>query len=154
VEARKEAYTMALYVAVCLLAALTAMAEQADAGHVDVFKVIWGTTVGLALAHLFAFRVSARLVAAGTIRRQDAESAAAQLAGALVVVLATVPVLVLPGPSELDVVRDLLAAFVAAVGYAVARNAGAGRGRAAAYAATILIVAVTIAVLKNVLSGH
>jgi hypothetical protein len=145
---------MALYVAVCLLAALTAMAEQADAGHVDVFKVIWGTTVGLALAHLFAFRVSARLVAAGTIRRQDAESAAAQLAGALVVVLATVPVLVLPGPSELDVVRDLLAAFVAAVGYAVARNAGAGRGRAAAYAATILIVAVTIAVLKNVLSGH
>jgi hypothetical protein len=155
VEARKEAYTMALYVAVCLLAALTAMAEQADAAHADVFKVIWGTTVGLTLAHLFAFRVSARLVAAGTIRRHDAESAAAQLAGALVVaVLATVPVLVLPGPSELDVVRDLLAAFVAAVGYAVARNAGAGRGRAAAYAATILIVAVTIAVLKNVLSGH
>jgi hypothetical protein len=29
---------MALYVAVCLLAALTAIAEQADAGHVDVFK--------------------------------------------------------------------------------------------------------------------
>jgi hypothetical protein len=111
--------------------------------------------VGLTLAHLFAFRVSARLVAAGTIRRHDAESAAAQLAGALAVaIIATVPVLVLPASSELDVVRDLLAVFVAAVGYAVARNAGAGRWRAAAYAACVLVLALGIAVLKNVLSGH
>jgi hypothetical protein len=94
-------------------------------------------------------------VAAGTIRRHDAESAAAQLAGAAAVaLLATVPVLVFPASSELDVVRDVLAGFVAAVGHAVARNAGASRGRAGAYAMTILAIAVTIALVKNVLSGR
>ena len=51
VEVRRDAYTMAFYVSVCLLAALSAVAERADAGQVDVFKITWGTTVGLAVAH-------------------------------------------------------------------------------------------------------
>lgn len=146
---------MALYVALCLLAALAAVAERAEAGHVDVLKLIWGTTVGLALAHWFAFRVSARLVAAGAIRRHDAASAAAQLAGAsAVAVLGTVPVLVLPATAELDVARLLLAGFVALVGYAVARSGGAGTARSAVYAGTVLALALTIAIVKNALSGH
>jgi hypothetical protein len=61
VELRKEAYTMALYVAICLLAALLAVPE--DAAHTRVTGIIWGVTVGPAAAHWFAFRVSARLVA-------------------------------------------------------------------------------------------
>jgi predicted membrane protein len=72
VELRKEAWVMALYVAVCLLAALTAVAEEASDGHVRAFGIIWGTTIGLALAHAFAFRVSARIVAQGRIRRLSA----------------------------------------------------------------------------------
>jgi hypothetical protein len=155
VELRKEAYTMALYVAICLLAALAAIAERDDAAHADVFKVIWGTTIGLALAHWFAFRVSARLVAAGAVRRHDAQAAGAQLGGALVVaVLATVPVVVLPASSELDVVRGVLAVFVAAVGFAVARGSGASTTRSLVYAASLLLLASTIAVVKNVLAGH
>lgn len=55
---------MALYVAVCLLAALIALPDR-GAGHAPAFGVIWGVTVGLALAHWFAFRVSARLGLAG-----------------------------------------------------------------------------------------
>jgi len=43
-----------------------------------------------------------------------------------VAVLATVPIAILPATSELDVVRLLLAGVVAAVGFAVARAAGAG----------------------------
>ncbi len=146
---------MALYVAICLLGVLTAVAERADAGHVSVFALVWGTTVGLALAHWFAFRLSARLVTGGTFDRDDAESAAAQLAGALAVaVLATVPIAILPATSELDVVRLLLAGFIAAVGFAVARAGGAGTARSATYAATILVVAFAIAIVKNILSGH
>jgi hypothetical protein len=60
----------------------------------------------------------------------------------------------LPATSELDVVRLLLAGFIAGVGFAVARAGGAGTARSAVYAATILVLAVTIAVVKNVLSGH
>jgi hypothetical protein len=155
VEVRREAYTMALYVSVCLLAALSAVAERADAGHADVLKITWGTTVGLAVAHWFAFRVSARLVAAGALGRLEVETAAAQLVGALAVaLLATVPVVLLPATAELDVVRLVLAGFVAAVGFAVARNSGAGTRRSAIYAASLMVVALAIALLKNVLSGH
>ena len=50
--------------------------------------------------------------------------------------------------------RLVLAGFVAAIGYAVARNSGASMRRSAIYAASILVIALAIAVLKNVLSGH
>jgi hypothetical protein len=145
---------MALYVAICLLAALTAVSDQATS-EVDSFKIVWGTTVGLAVAHWFAFRVSARLVASGQVRRHDAEAAGAQLVGALAVaVLATVPIVVLPDDVEFEVVRLFLACFLALVGYAVARGSGASRTRSVVYAGSVLVVAITVAILKNVLAGH
>ena len=155
VELRREAATMALYVTVCLLAALTAVADRVDAGTVDVLRIVWGTTVGLALAHWFAFRLSARLVAAGTFGRHEASLAAAQLGGAAAIaVLATVAVVVLPASTELDVVRILLAAVLGLTGFEVARSGGVGRGRAMVYAAGTLVLAVAITVVKNVLGGH
>lgn len=151
----KEATVMALYVAVCLLAALTAIAENANDGHVRALGVIWGTTVGLALAHAFAFRLSARLVSKGRLRREDAELVVAQLAGAaLVAIVATVPVLVFPPTAELDVARLALALFIGLVAFTIARQAGASRGRSLSYTAIVLVLAVAIAVVKNVLSGH
>jgi hypothetical protein len=124
-ELRNEASTMALYVAICLLAALSAVAEHAAAEQIDAFKIVWGTTVGLALAHWFAFRVSARLVASGAVRPLDAKIAGAQPAGAVVVaVLATLPILVFSASAEFDVVRLVLAGFIALVGFAVASGAG------------------------------
>ena len=54
---RKEGWTMALYVAICLIAALTALANvTAIPGH--IMGLVWGTTVGLAVAHVFAFRIA------------------------------------------------------------------------------------------------
>ena len=153
VELRKEACTMALYVAICLLAAMTALPASV-AAHARVVPLIWGVTVGLAVAHWFAFRVSARLVGAGRVRAHDVRSAGAQLVGATAVaLLATVPV-VLPGSAELEGVELLLAAFIALVGYAVARGGGATRVRGMLYATSVLVVAVAIAELKNRLAGH
>ena len=154
VELRKEAYTMALYVAICLLAALVAIPEGGEA-HARVLGIVWGVTVGLALAHWFAFRVSSRLVGAGTVRAHDLEAAGAQLGGAVVVaVIATVPVLLFSDDLELRLAVYVLAGFISRVGYAVARGAGAGRPRAVVYAALVLAVGLAIAVLKNVLAGH
>lgn len=151
-ELRKEASTMALYVAICLLAALIALP---DSTHAHVVRVIWGVTVGLALAHWFAFRLSARLVGAGTISAHDLASVSAQLTGAAgVALLATGAVLLVPETAELEVAEFLLAAFIAVTGFTVARGAGAGRSRALLYAATVLLIAVAIAVVKNVLAGH
>lgn len=152
-ELRKEAYTMALYVAICLLAALTAASHATD--HINVFAIVWGTTLGLAIAHWFAFRVSARLVASGSIRRHDADVAAAQLAGAAAVgLIASIPLLLFEQSNELDGARLVLAGFIGVVGYAVARAAEAGRLRAAVYGLSVLVVAAIVATLKNTLSGH
>jgi len=65
---------MALYVAICLLAAFAALPET-DV-HAHVMAIIWGVTIGLAVAHWFAFRVSARMVGAGCVRPHDVESPA------------------------------------------------------------------------------
>ena len=109
--------------------------------------------------HWFAFRVSARLVASGRLRPRDVELAGAQLVGVVAVaLLASVPVVLLPQPAELEGVALLLAAFIALVGYPVARGGGATRARARArallYALTVLVAAVAIAELKNRLAGH
>ena len=153
VELRKEAYTMALYVAICLLAAFAALPETG--AHAHVIGLIWGVTVGLALAHWFAFRVSARMVGAGSLRPHDAESAGAQLAGAAgVALLASIPVVLFPESVELELVELLLVGFIALVGFAVARGGGATRARAMVYALLVLVVAVAIALVKNGLAGH
>jgi hypothetical protein len=133
VELRKEACTMALYVAVCLLAAFAALPETG--AHARAIGIIWGVTLGLAIAHWFAFRVSARLVGAGSVRPHDVKSGGAQLLGAAgVALLASVPVVLFPESVELELVELLLAAFIALVGFAVARGGGATRARALAYA--------------------
>jgi hypothetical protein len=154
-ELRKEAYTMALYVAICLLAALAAVPESSTDEHAHAFAIIWGTTIGLALAHWFAFQVSARLVASGSVRAHDAAAAGAQLVGAAVVgVIATVPVVLFPDSVEFDVARIVLACFVAFVGYGVARGGGASRIRSLMYGSSILVVALLVATTKNLLVGH
>lgn len=151
-ELRKEAYTMALYVAVCLIAALIAMPEGEE-GH--VIGIVWGITIGLALAHFFAFRVSARLVGAGRVRSEDFKAAAVQLLGAAVVgLLATISALLFPESVELVAVELVLAAFIACVGYAVARVGGASPARAVISALIVLVIAVAIALIKNGLAGH
>lgn len=153
VELRKEAYTMALYVAICLLAALIALPVTGVGVHVA--GIIWGVTIGLAVAHWFAFRVSARLVGAGRVRPQDVESAGAQVVGAAAVaVLAWIPVILFPEDDERLLVELVLAAFIAVVGFTVARGGGATRGRATIYALSVLVLAVTIAAFKNILAGH
>lgn len=150
----KEGVTMALYVAICLLAALTAVSDEV-LDHADVVGIIWGGTLGLALAHWFAFQVSARLAGAGTMSRHDAEDALAQLVGAaLVAVLVTLPVLLVQRSTAFSVARLVLAGFVAAVGYVVARSAGASWQRSTLYAGSVLVLAMGVVIVKNALVPH
>lgn len=154
VELRKEAATMALYVAISLLAALTALPEGTRE-HIPMIGLIWGTTAGLAIAHVFAFRVTSRLVATGRVGASDALSGAAQVAGAAVVALAaSVAVGLSPEPVEGEVLGLVLAATIALVGFAVAVGGGATRRRALVYAGGVLVVAIGVVQLKNQLTGH
>jgi hypothetical protein len=95
------------------------------------------------------------MVGAGRVRPHDVESAGAQLAGAAAVaLLASVPVLLFPDSVELEFVELVLAAFIALVGFMVARGGGATRARALAYGLLVLVIAVAIALVKNTLAGH
>ena len=145
---------MGLYVAICLLGTLIALPghEKDDA---QVIAIVWGVTVGLALAHWFAFRVSATLVSDGKVRRRDLNAASAQIAGAaFVALLASIPVLVSPQSAELEATELTLAAFIGWVGYAIARSGGARRLRSIVYGFIVLTIAVVIALVKNALAGH
>lgn len=154
VERRREANTMALYIAICLLAALTALPDSKEL-HAHGLGIVWGITLGLAVAHWFAFWVATRLVSAGEFDRESVELAAAQLGGAAAVaLLASVPLLVFPDSVELNATELLLSGFVAAVGYLSMRWSGTSRTRAAAYAVAVLAVAVVIVELKNWLAGY
>ena len=151
-DLQKEAFTTALYVSVCLLAGLTAVSDDQ---HTRALEVVWGTTIGLALAHWFAFRLGARYIAGGTFHKHDAEAAIAQLVGAAAVaVLCTIPVVLFPESAELDVVRLELCGFIALVAYAVARRSGASYSRALVYGGTTLVLALVVVFVKNALLGH
>ena len=151
---RKEAWTMALYVAVCLIAALTALQNVASVpGH--ILGLVWGTTVGLAVAHVFAFRIAGRLVHDGVLPRADRIVSVVQLAGAAAVaVRVSVPVLLVPPAYELAWAGYTYAAIIGVVGYFVARGAAHGRIRAVLFGLAVLIAAFAVAVLKQTLAGH
>ena len=151
---RKEGWTMALYLAVCLIAALTAL-ENAAAIPGRVMGLVWGTTIGLALAHLFAFRIAGRLVHDGRISKSDRIVSGIQLAAAAAVaVTVSVPVLIAPPDSELDWARFMCAGIIGAGGYGVARGAEQNRIRSLAFATGVLAVALVVAGIKHALVGH
>jgi FtsH-binding integral membrane protein len=151
---RKEAWTMGLYVTVCLLAALTAL-ESAVAVPGHVLGLVWGTTVGLALAHLFAFRIAGRLVHDGRLPRSDQIVSGAQLAAAAAIgLLVSIPVLIASPTSELDWARYTCAGIIGVAGYGVARSADRSRTRSVIFGLTVLAVASTIAAVKHQLAGH
>lgn len=151
----REAYTMALYISIVLLAGLAALSDHEQPGGLNVIALVWGTTIGLALTHWFAFHLAARLTAGGSKRREDVEIAVAQMCGAAAIAaLVTVPLLLLPATVERDVARLEIAFLISAIAYLVARADGARRIRALVYAGGMLIVAGLVAGLKNALAGH
>lgn len=154
-ERRREALTMALYVAICVLAELIAIDETADVVHTHAIVIVWGTSIGLALAHWFAFNLAGRHSAADSYGRADRELLAAQIAGAAIVAgLTTIPILLFPDSAEYDVARLMLAVFIGTVAYGVSRQGDRSVVRSLLYAGWIVAIAIVIASLKNVLSGH
>jgi len=154
-ELSLEGATMALYVAVVLLASLVVLKDNRNANDVDLVELIWGTTLGLALAHFFAFRISSRLVRRTSFDRHDMRMALAQLGGAAAVaLLCTIPVVLLPADSEDDAIRLVLGLLLGIAGYAAGRGGGGSRLRSLALGAATFAIGVSVALLKNALVGH
>ena len=153
VEWMREAFTMAFYVPIVLIAALVAIDDEQH--RVPILAIVWGTTIGLAVAHLFAFRLASRLVGSGRVESHEASLAMAQLAGAaFVAVLVSVPVVLLDESVQLDVARFVLVGLIGVAGYVIGRSSGAGRMRSLLFTAGVLALGLAVAVFKNYLAGH
>jgi hypothetical protein len=134
-ERDREAITMALYVGISLLAVMLALPSDfgADAAG-DAAVSLFLTSVGLIVAHLYAFRLSTRLLHEGQLPPGSRDLMVAQaIGGAAVTVVAIVPVLLFQGPTGLFLSKLALTALIAGAGYNAARAGSMGRLRSLAY---------------------
>ena len=154
---------MALYVSIVLLATLAALPAGRDDGHepvqgpagIELIAILWGTTVGLALAHSFAFVVATQGLGGGRLRGHDLREATAELAGAVfVAAAATLPVLLFSEATEQQVVPFVLALIIGVVGYFVERLHGRTRRASVVFGVATLVVGLVAAGVKNLLAGH
>jgi hypothetical protein len=153
-EAVREAVTMALYVCLVLAAEFVAAGDQARSELVAV-EVIWGTAVGLALAHVFAFNLAAKLLVGGRLSPEIRASAWAQLAAAAAVALVvSIPFVLLSLEPALRVSAFMVAGLIGVAAYAASRGSGAGRTRSLVDGLIALAVAVVVVSVKVGLSDY
>ena len=151
---------MVLYVSVVLLAELAGLpsGEKADGSPRGptgwtLVALVWGTTIGLAAAHWFAFQLASKSFG-GRARGHDVAIGLAQMAGAaFVALLVSLGELLLPGRIHQQVVLFELAVLIGVVGYLVARSSGRSVGRSFAFGAVALAAGLLAAVLKGAF-GH
>ena len=145
---------MALYVGVVLAAEFVAVEEHA-VDESSTVAVIWGTAIGVALAHVFAFNLAARLLAGGSNTPHTRRAVWAQLATAAAVAsVVTVPFFFLPLGPALDAAGFLLAALIGVTSFLASRAAGASRIRSLVDGLIALAVAMAVVSVKVGLSDH
>jgi hypothetical protein len=145
----KEGYTMALYGCVVLLATLRATHDSGPTA--ESVELVWGTTVGLALAHWFAFSWAGHLVDRDPVARaENRQVALAQVVGSVAVATPiSIVVLATPTGAERSWARVGAAALIGGLVYAEERWAGISRRRSLLVAAVALAVGLVVALVKN-----
>ena len=159
-ELRHEAATMALYVAIVVEAELLTFwvgygpDDPSPIDGVELIALIWGTTIGLALAHLFAFRLAARaFVREG--QNSHGQVAAAQLLGAAAVAaLCSIPGLFASDDNDLRFSLYVPEIIIGVAGYLTARTSGRSRSASLAIGLGAAAVGLSIAVAMTTLAGH
>jgi hypothetical protein len=161
-EIFREAVTMILYVSVIEIAELAALPEDHFAharvtGAVggQLLALLWGTAVGLAIAHWFAFQFAAPLFRGERPSRLAAAVGLAQVAGAvLVAAVSSLPVLVLSDVRAQETTGDVPAVLIGVVAYVVARITGRPRVVSLLYGVTALALGILVALVKSILAAH
>jgi len=161
-EIVREALTMVLYVSVVEIAELAAVPEQHLSGGrvtgpvgASLLAIVWGTAVGLAIAHWFAFRLGGHAFRGDRVTGLDTKVGLAQVGAAMFVAAASsVPVLLFGDVREQEFTGFVPAVLIGIVGYLIARETGKGRLAAAAYGITALALGLLVATVKLALAAH
>ncbi len=152
--ALRDAVTMALYLAIVLYAALVALPDQDRLEPLPTTGLVWGTAIGLTLAHQFAFSLSALMVVGQWPDADERQRLGAQgLAAFVVAALVTLPVVFLDTESGYEAAETILAAIIGVAAYASARRSGAAPARALLLTGILIVIAGGIIVFKAAV-GH
>ena len=159
----RDATAMVLYLSIVLLAELAALPTGHDGaggavhGPVgwELVAILWGTTIGLALAHWFAFRLATQGIRQGPLAGWDRLQVLSELAGAaFVAAMASMPVLLFSDELEQQVVPFVLALIIGGVCYLVERASQRSRATSLVFGVFALVLGLAVATLKSVLSAH
>jgi hypothetical protein len=156
---------LVLYLSIVLLATLAALPSGTEAGAdghgasgvhgLQLVSLIWGTTIGLTLAHWFAFRLTARAFGGGKITEDDFYVGLAMIAGAIfVAAVCTVPVLLIGDSKEVQATTVVPGVIVGIAGYFTAKAGGRTRTQALILGGIVMLLGLTVASVKNFVLGH
>ena len=145
---------MVLYVCLVLTAEFVAGGHDVQSERFAV-EVIWGTAIGLALAHVFAFNLAARLLIGGHLSPEVRAAAWAQLAAAASLALVvTIPFVLFSLRPALRVDAFMVAGLIGVAAYAASRSSGAGRKRSLVDGLVALGIAVVVVSVKVALTSY
>ncbi len=151
---------MALYVAIVVEAELLALwvghspDEPPAVQGAELVALIWGTTIGLALAHLFAFRLAGRAFAREGPNSHGQVAAAQLLGAAVVAALCSIPGVFATDANDLRYSLYVPELIIGVAGYLTARTSGSSRAWSLAIGLGAATLGLLIAVSKNLLAGH
>ena len=143
---------MGLYLCLVLAGEFVLIEEGVDT-EVAAVATIWGTTVGLTLAHIFAFSLAARLLEGGRLERDTRASILYQVGMAVAVAsVLSVPFLFTSRSTALEICSYMVAGAIGLTAFAVARAGAKSPLRAAGFAFSMLALAVVVVLVKAALS--
>ena len=147
---------MALYVSIVLLAELLALPEDyGSPGHQSpsLLGIVWGTAIGLALAHWFAFQVAAVWFSGRKATRADVHRALYQVGGAvLVAAVTTIPILFADDATKVEAAALAPALVLGACGFGIGRSAGRSMAWSLGVGVLVVVTGFGVAVVKAYLS--
>ncbi len=148
----RESAAIGLYLAIVLLAVHLGLGGDRRAG--EDLRLMLGTSLGLGVAHIFAFSVTAMLASGGKFAARDrAAFVAIALTVVAIAVLESVPYVFLSDADDASSASALVLWVVIGVTvYGRARGEGADARRAIVFTAITLVVAAGVVVTKFVLT--
>jgi hypothetical protein len=161
-ELLREAVTMVLYVSVVLIAELATIPEEHFAdGRVtgavgaQLLAIVWGTALGLAVAHWFAFGLASPAFRGSRPTRLDTYIGLAQVGSAMfVAAVSSLPVLLLSDLHAQETTSDVPAVLIGLIGYAIARSTGRSRVTAVFFGITVMALGIVVALVKMRVAAH
>lgn len=140
---------MAFYLGLTLLVALNVTRDEAPPPLPELLLIIWGTTVGLAVAHWFALTLAAHVVRDTTMHHTPGEMFTGQVIMAVALgLVASAAVLLSPTRVQVPAARIAVALFIGGLVTVEVRSNGSAFPRALGVGAAALSVAMALAMAK------